>query len=279
MAPDTAGTGTLAREPSYITANLVAAEVDYALQPFTWGQADRATQDAFHGPTFAQKFDALCGHVAGLGFRAIDLWVAHLNPLRASDGMVDEAIAILRRHGLTVVAYTAGLGRPELTRQEAERIYTVARRLGAPLLGVGLHPSHAQLAFDLGRAYGIRYAIENHPEKTPQELLARIGPYGEVIGVTQDTGFWGMFGYDAVRATYELKDHLLHMHLKQMKQAPDGHWACSTYDDGVVDIQGVVGALKAIDYQGVISIEIETTDQDPTPLVARSKALLTSWLA
>lgn len=268
-----------ALEPTYITANLVAREVGYALKPFTWGEADRATQDAFHGPAFGRKFDELCGHVAGLGFRAIDIWVAHLNPLRASDGMVNEAIAILRHYGLRVAAYTAGLGRAGLTRADAERIYTVAKAIGAPLLGVGLNPDNARLAYDLGREYGIRYAIENHPEKTPQEVLARIGPYGEIIGITQDTGFWGMFSYDAVKATHELKDHLLHMHLKQMKAQPEGGWECAAYDDGVVNIQGVVAALKAIDYQGAISIEIETTDHDPTPLVARSHRLLAGWLA
>jgi sugar phosphate isomerase/epimerase len=264
---------------SFITANFVAQEVGYALHPFTWAAADLATQEAFHGPAFAGKFDDLCARVAGLGFDAIDLWVAHLNPLRASDGMVDEAVAILQRHGLRVVAYTAGLGRPERTRREAERIYEVAKAIGAPLLGVGLHPDHARLAYDLGREYGIRYAIENHPERTPAELLARIGPYAGVIGLTQDTGFWGMFGYDAVAATYELREHLLHLHLKQMKQRADGEWECAAYDDGVVDIRGVAGALKAIGYDGAISIEIETSDTDPSPLVARSLALLNQWLA
>jgi sugar phosphate isomerase/epimerase len=262
---------------SFITANFVAREVNYALSPFSWAAADAATQAAFHGPQFAAKFDELCGIVAALGFTAIDLWVAHLNPLKASDGMVDEALAILKRHSLTVVAYTAGLGRAELTRQQAERIYSVAQRLGTPLLGVGLHPDQARLAFELGRAYGIRYAIENHPERTPEELLARLGDYGEIIGLTQDTGFWGMFGVDAVAATHRLKDHLLHMHLKQMKQTPTG-WECSAYDDGVVDIQGVVAALRADGYQGAISIEIETTEHDPQPLVSRSRDLLAGWL-
>ena len=271
--------GATAMEPAFITASYVARELGFAAKPLVWGEADRATRDAFHGPDFAAKFDDLCGRAAGLGFRAIDIWVAHLDPLRASDGMVDEAVAILNRHGLRVVAYTAGLGRPDVTRQQAERIYTVARAIGAPLLGVGLHPDNARLAFDLGKEYGIRYAIENHPEKTPQELLARIGPYGEVIGVTQDTGFWGMFGYDAAAATHELKDHLFHMHLKQMKQLPGGEWECSAYDDGVVDIRGVVEALKAIGYRGAVSVEIETGDHDPTPLIAHSRELLNAWLA
>jgi len=265
-------------EPAFITANYVASEVGYSLSPFTWAAADRATQDAFHGPQFATKFDELCARVVALGFSNIDIWVAHLNPLRASDAMVDEAVAILAKHRLRVVAYTAGLSRPEVSLADAQRIYAVARRIGAPLLGVWLHPSNARLAYDLGREYGIKYAIENHPEKRPQELLTTIGDFGEVIGVAQDIGFWPRFGYDAVRATWDLKDHLLHMHLKQVKQVGDD-WPTCAYDDGVNDIPGVLAVLKQIGYSGALSIEHEPHDHDPSDEVARSLALLKSWLA
>ncbi|HLG51095.1 MAG TPA: sugar phosphate isomerase/epimerase family protein [Chloroflexota bacterium] len=263
---------------SFITANYVAREVGYALRPFSWGAADRATVEAFHGPRFAEKFNELCRLVREAGFTHIDLWVAHLNPFVATRTMVDEAAAILKSHGLTVVAYTAGLGRPDMSRAEAEKVYQTARAIGAPLLGVGLHPSNARLAYELGKEYGIRYAIENHPERTPGELLARIGEYGEVIGLTQDTGFWGMFGYDAVKATHELKDHLLHVHLKQVRQVGD-EWRTCAYDEGVVDIAGVVNALREIGYQGAVSIEHEPHDEDPMPTVIRSARLLREWLA
>jgi L-ribulose-5-phosphate 3-epimerase len=263
--------------PSFITANLVAKEVGYKLDPFNWGIADKATRDAFHGPNFARKFDELCATVAGIGFKAIDIWVAHLDPERVSDGMVSEAKDILKRHSLKVVAYTAGLGRPNMTVAEGEKVYKVAKAIGTPVIDVGLNLTNAQLAFDLGKEYGIKYAIENHPEKNPQEVLAKIGPYGEWIGIAQDTGFWGMFGYDAVKATHELKDHLFHMHLKQMKRVGE-HWVCCAYKDGIVNINGVVQALKDVGYTGAISIETETEDHSPIAEVASSLNDLNSWL-
>jgi sugar phosphate isomerase/epimerase len=264
-------------EPSCITANYVARESSYSMRPFNWGQADKATQDAFHGPNWANKWDEMAGIVAGMGFKAIDIWVAHCVPTRVSPGMIDEMLAILKQHDLKVVAYTGGLGKPDMTRPEAEQVYKVAKAIGTPLIDVGLHPTNARLAYELGKEYGIKYAIENHPEKTPQEVLARIGDYGEVIGIAQDTGFWAHFDYDPVKATYELKDHLFHMHLKQEKRTPDG-WTCSAYDDGVLDIKGVVGALKAIGYDGAVSIETETMYHDPTEEVAHSLVLLEEWL-
>ncbi len=262
---------------SFITANYVARETGYALRPFNWGTADKVTQDAFHGPGFATKFDELASLVEQAGFNAIDLWVAHLNPLRASDSMVQEAKAILKAHDLELVAYTAGLGRPEMTRQDAERVYAVAKELGAPVLGVGLHPSNVKLACELGSTYGIKYAVENHPEKTPAEILARMGECNTWVGIAQDTGFWGMFGYDAAKATHELKDHLYHMHLKQVREQPDGWHSCA-YSDGVVNIEGVVHALVANGYGGAVSVEHEPADRDPMPEVQRSAAQLRGWL-
>ncbi len=268
----------MAMHISFITANYVARESGYALRPFQWGQAAQATSQAFHGPRSAEKFSELCRLIKQAGFAYVDLWVAHLDPLLATDTQVGEARAILQEYGLKIVAYTAGLGRPDMPRAAAERVYQVAQAIGAPLLGVGLHPSNTRLAYDLGREYQIRYAIENHPERTPHELLARIGDYGEVIGVTQDTGFWGMFGYDAVQATRELKDHLLHMHLKQVHETADGWHSCA-YADGVVNVHGVADVLKELGYSGAVSVEHEPAFEDPMPAVLSSTQLLRQWLA
>jgi sugar phosphate isomerase/epimerase len=265
---------------SFITANYVAREIGY--RGWTdWGAADRATRDAFHGRDFSRKFDELCHLVKQAGFANIDVWVAHLDPLRATDAMVDQAVEILARHGLRVVAYTAGLGRPDMTRADAERVYRVAKKIGAPLLGVGLNPSNEQLAYELGKEHGIRYAIENHPERSPHELLERLGRmpsgYTEVIGVAQDTGFWGMFGYDAVKATGELKDVLFHMHLKQVKRHGDG-WESCAYDEGVLDMAAISRKLVELGYDGAVSVEHEPRDEDPTDAVVRSARQLRGWL-
>jgi len=267
---------------TFITANYVARESRYALDPFVWGTADKATVEAFHGPNFGKKFDEMCGLIAADGFRNIDIWVAHLNPLHVTDSMVNEANAILRARGLRATAYTGGLGRPDMTRADAERVYKVAKAINTPVIGVGLNRSNERLAFDLGKEYGIRYAIENHPEKTPHELIERLksmpSGYTDVIGVAQDTGFWGMFDYDAVKATRELAPFLYHMHLKQVKRFPDGNFHSCGYDEGIVDIQGVVKTLVDVGYSGAVSVEHEPTSEDPMPAVSRSAKMLRGWL-
>jgi len=160
-----------------------------------------------------------------------------------------------------------------LTLDQMKTLQAYVRTLGGGLITIG-----EDLAYRLGREYGIRYAIENHPEKTPDELLRRIGDRADVLGVTSDTGFWGFHGFDPVEATYRLKDVLLHVHLKDVTLGEGRHESCA-YGRGVVDIRGVVQALRAIGYQGAVSVEHEPHDRDPSLEVQESLQRLRTWLA
>ena len=74
-----------------MTANYVAREVGYAMHG--WGHGDRATNEAFAPlDTYEEKLDALFADVAALGFTAIDLWGAHLEPDWATDEHVEIAV-------------------------------------------------------------------------------------------------------------------------------------------------------------------------------------------
>ena len=55
---------------------------------------------------------------------------------------------------------------------------------------------------------GVRLAIENHPERTPGEVLAKIERGDGTLGATVDTGWWATQGYDAARAIEELGEHV-----------------------------------------------------------------------
>jgi L-ribulose-5-phosphate 3-epimerase len=260
-----------------VTANYVAAETGYSLRPWDWGRAERATVEAFHGPNFAQKFDALIGRLVGLGFRDIELWQAHLDPHRATPSMIDEANAILEQHGARIIAYTAGLRQPNMARQEAERVYRVADAIGASLLTTGLHPSNAALARDLGATFGVRYAIENHPETSPDQMTAQIEAHAPWVGTVVDTGWWATRGVDPVAAIHALRDYLLHVHLKDVTRAGLPHQTCPL-GDGIVDCPAVIRALQATGYRGHVAVEHEPENHDPTDDLAESLRRLRRWV-
>jgi sugar phosphate isomerase/epimerase len=252
---------------SFVTANYVAREVGYAMHG--WGHGDRATNEAF-APlgTYPEKIDELLRDVAALGFDAVDIWGAHLSPDWATDAHVDAILAALRQHGLTVTSYATWVGPSNI-----ERSCELALALGTDLIGGGFSGEAEELAPALER-HGVRLGIENHPEKTPAEVLAKIERGGERFGATVDTGWWGTQGYDAARAIEELGHNVWHVHLKDVLARGEPHETCR-WGEGIVPIEACVRTLERLGYTGVIAIEHEPETFDPSDDIRAMR----EWLA
>jgi sugar phosphate isomerase/epimerase len=261
---------------AFMTANYVGRALGYR-DGHDWSTYHQATVEAFHGAGFESKFEELVAGIKSNGFDALELWVAHLDPHSATDHMVGLARAILDRYELPAISYTAGFGRPGVTREEAIRVFETARAIGAPVLAQGFHPANGPLVRELAEQYGIRMGLENHPEKTPGEVIAKVAPYAPWIGAAMDTGWFATQGYDAVQATRDLRDHLVHVHLKDVT-APGSHDSC-TLGDGVVDCRGILAVLHAMGWQPPITLEHEPYDHDPMPDCVESLRRARAWWA
>jgi sugar phosphate isomerase/epimerase len=261
---------------TFMTANYVAREVGYAMHG--WGHGDRATNEAFAPvETYGERLDALLADVAALGFDAIDLWGAHLGTDWATDEHVEIARETLARHGLRVVTYATWVG-----PSNVDRACELALALGTSLIGAGFSGEPEAVARGLAR-HGVRLGIENHPERTPAEVLAKIARAEEaghpgVLGATVDTGWWGTHGYDASRAIAELGEHVWHVHLKDVLAAGEPHDTCR-WGDGVVPVEECVRALQRLDYTGGVAVEHEPETFDPTDDIRELRGRLEAWLA
>ena len=255
---------------AFVTANYVARETGYAMHG--WGHGDRATNDAFAPiETYAERFDALLGDIGALGFDTIDVWGAHLGADWATDAHVHAALGALERHGMRVSTYATWVGPSNI-----ERACELARALGTSVIGAGCSGDPEQLAPALER-HGVRLGVENHPETTPQEVLAKIERGGGTMGATVDTGWWGTQGYDAARAIEELGDHVLHVHLKDVLAPGEPHDTCR-WGSGVVDVEACVRALRELGYAGATAIEHEPEDHDPGEECRAMREQLEGWL-
>jgi L-ribulose-5-phosphate 3-epimerase len=256
---------------SFMTANYVAREVGYAMHG--WGHGDRATNEAFAPrETYAEKLDELLGDVAALGFTAVDVWGAHLGTDWATDEHVEIAVDTLRRHGLIVTTYATWVGPSNI-----ERACELTLALGASVIGAGFSGDPQALAPVLGK-YGVRLGVENHPERTPAELIAKIEAGGELFGATVDTGWWGTHGYDAAGAIEELGGHVLHVHLKDVLALGEPHDPCR-WGDGIVPIEECVRVLQRTGYTGAIAVEHEPETFDPSTDIRAMRMQLEDWLA
>ena len=256
---------------SFTTANFVARETGWAMHG--WGHGDRLTNEAFAPlETYAGRLDALLADVRGLGFAAVDLWGAHLGTDWATDEHVSIAQEALARHGLTVATYATWVG-----PSNVGRACELARAVGTQVIGAGFSGDARDLAPVL-REHEVVLAIENHPERTPAEVLAKIEAGEGTMAATVDTGWWATQGYDAVAAIRELGPDVAHGHLKDVLHEGEPHETCA-WGEGIVDVRACVEALLGAGYAGFYTVEHEPEDHDPSEEIRSMRERLEGWLA
>jgi L-ribulose-5-phosphate 3-epimerase len=256
---------------AFTTANYVARETGWAMHG--WRHGDDATQEHFRGlNTYGERLDEMLARVRGLGFETVDVWGAHLGTSWATGEHLTIARETLDRHGLRVATYATWVD-----PSNVGRACELARGLGTHVIGAGFSGEPEALAPVL-REHDVRLAVENHPERTPREVLAKIDRSGGTFGTTVDTGWWGTQGYDAIRAIDELAEHVLHVHLKDVRAVGEPHDTCP-WGEGVVDVEGCVRVLQGFAYAGALVIEHEPEDHDPSDEIVELRSRLEGWLA
>ena len=274
-------------EISFITANFVARQLGYHMSE-GWGQGAVAT-DAWFAPlaTFEARFDEMLGEITALGFTSIDLWSAHLNFMSATPEHLAIARRLLAARQLRVESYAGYFGD---TPTEFRAACRLCSELRIPVLGglSGLLAADRAAFVAILREFGLVFALENHPEKSVAELLAKLGTGDEdVLGVALDTGWCGTQGLDAVAALRELAPRLKHVHLKDVRaprttpsgfpMADAGHETCRL-GTGIVPVEAFVKLLPALGYRGAIGIEHEPENADPRADVAAALPAVRDWL-
>jgi L-ribulose-5-phosphate 3-epimerase len=260
---------------SFGTTNYVAREFRWE-KGHGWQEADRVITERFSPiETFRERLDELLGDVRGLGFEGIDFWTAHLNGRWATDEHLAIANELLSHHGLRATQMMGAFSSAE----DIDHASRVAAALGATVVG-GMFdvPSEdlAALAPTL-RERGVRIGIENHREPTAEEVLARIEAFGDgVVGTTIDIGWYGARGYDAVRAIDLLDGHILAVHLKDVPEL-DAHRSCA-WGRGIVPVERCVQRLLENGYDGVLMVDHEPFDHDPSEECRQMLGSLREWL-
>ncbi len=254
---------------SYVTANLIG-------QPSGWSGEDDwgALDEKMVAQTTPESFRQVCRSVRAMGFEGIEVYTGHCSYI--SHGL-DHAEAIRRvceDEGLTVVGYAGGFGFPEGTRDDWQRTFSMCRALGAPLMTGGI-AGEWDSAADMLREEGLVIAYENHPEKTADEILEKIGSRGDVIKVGLDTGNITSQGGDALEAAVRLYDRIAHVHLKDVREV-SGH-STLALGRGVAKVREVVMHLIERDYDGWASIEHEPFERSPDTEVAESLETVRKW--
>jgi L-ribulose-5-phosphate 3-epimerase len=251
-----AGTPTSAKRVAFNTANLVARVTGYRYQLSQWMEQHQKTVAA----TDEAAWRAICKEIAAAGFEAVEVWEAHAAPEAIDEAKARVWKRILDEHGLTPVAYAGGL-RPETLR--------ICQWLGIPHVDGGLRESTPEEATALCRKHGIRFNIENHPEKSAAEILAKIGGGNDWLGVCIDTGWLGTQGVSGPAVIKACAPFVRHTHVKDVKAAGK-HETC-LLGEGSADVAGCLAALHEVNYAGWYSWEDEPEDRNPFDSAVRNR--------
>jgi predicted dehydrogenase/sugar phosphate isomerase/epimerase len=272
--------------PSLVSASFVARQLGYRMDR-GWAQGERAVMEWFAPvATFEARFDGLLKEIAGLGFGGVDIWAAHLHWSWSTLEHIALARKLLAQNGLVPRSYAGWVGGGAAELGAACRL---CASMNIPVIAgyCQFFDTDRAAAVAILREHGIRYAVENHAEKSVDEVAARLGPGDEdLVGVALDTGWCGTQGWDPLEAVRRLGPRIFCVHLKDVRArraektglelVDMGHESCRL-GDGIVAVRAVASALKAGGFRGSLSVEHEPELFDPGEDLREGLLRLRSW--
>ncbi len=224
------------------------------------------------------KVDDVIKTTKRLGFTAIALKSMHM-PLEATAEEIKAIAARFREAGLKL--YGAGVIYMKKA-EEVENAFAYASHAGLEtVIGV---PNHdlLPLAEAQVKKYNIRLAIHNHGPgddlyHSPNDVWAKIKDLDKRVGMCIDVGHVVRIKEDPIPMISKYKDRLYDMHLKDVNKAENDGTPVEM-GRGVIDLPGIVKALKKINYSNIVAIEYEKDGEDPVPGLAESMGYLRGLL-
>jgi len=220
------------------------------------------------------KLDEAIKITKRVGLENIALKSMHM-PLESSADEVKQIAARVREAGLNL--YGAGVIYMK-SAKEVEDAFTYAKNAGLEMI-IGV-PNHdlLSLANEQVKKYNIKLAIHNHGPgddlySSPDDIYKLIKDLDKRIGFCIDIGHVQRIKQDPIVMIERYKDRLYDMHMKDVnKNTGDG--VPVEVGRGIIDIPGVVKALKKINYAGNVAFEYEKDANDPLPGLAESVGYL-----
>ncbi len=260
------------------TSSFVAKQTGYS--PANDWDACVAAVNAYYRPeeTFAARFEQMLRDVETLGYDTLDLWTAgQLNWRWATEQQIAIARALLDKYQLTVASLGADFGE---TREEFIAACKLAVGVNTKLLsgGCGVLRKDYDFVADTLDKYDLYLGLENHPEKSAQEMLDQLrNGAGGRIGTTVDTGWYATMAGDVIRAIEQLNGHILYIHLKDVLAGRADQNV--GFGQGIAPLEASVKTLRRMGYRGDYSVEDHAIDHDPTEELEEGRLLVEKWLA
>lgn len=223
------------------------------------------------GYTFAKvPLDQGIAMMKRVGVGALSIKDFYL-PLDSSAATIQGVVEKFSASGIRI--YAAGVIYMK-TEAAVDQAFGYAKALGVDMIVGVPDPELLEYTEKKVQEYNIRVAIHNHgPEDklypSPVDVYEHIKGLDKRMGLCLDIGHAARAGADPVAVIGKYADRLFDMHIKDLSVIVREPKPIEL-GRGVLDIPGVVRALKRIRYAGYCSIEHEMDMGDPLPGIAES---------
>lgn len=247
------------------------------------GQPRQPAADPFGGFTVGIQsysyrkftFERALEQIRDLGLRNVELYREHV-PLTATDAQMKAAKNLLEKYRLTPIAF----GVEAFTKDHAanRRVFEFGRNLGVRYLTANPRPDSFDSLDKLVAEFNIGIAIHGHgPVRNNKELdrwysaeaiMEAVRNRHRLIGSCLDTGHLIRCNQEPFNRRLDpaaqirvMGNRNFGLHLKDHdnKRRTD-----VVFGRGVLDVPGILRALREVKFQGYISIEYEASPENPT---------------
>jgi inosose dehydratase len=223
----------------------------------------------------AFKTEEALAKTKALGLKFWEAFPQHF-PITDDPKRINEYKEQLRAHDIRMLTY--GVVDFRNDEKDARRTFTFAKAMGIQTLSAYPQPDALNLLDKLVDEYKINIAIHNHGpgddlyDKIEKEAAALQGHH-ERIGACEDTGHRLRSGENPVEAVTKFGKRVYGVHLKDVKDGPNGEKLFTEIGKGKLDTIGLLSVLRANKFHGVLSLEYEEHEQDPIPYMEQCLAV------
>jgi inosose dehydratase len=214
------------------------------------------------------------------GLKYINLKDVHL-PLKSTKEERQVARVKVEAAGLKMMG--GGVIYMKNNEDDIKNIFDYCVDAGMPVVVCSPVPDALDLVEKYAKQTGVMVAIHNHgpTDKTypsPMDVYKMIKDRDPLMGLCMDIGHTVRIGVDPVQCIKDCDDRLHDMHMKDETEAlPKGK--PTEVGRGVLDIVGILTALKARSFPYHVGLEYEANAKDPQPGVRESIGYIRGVLA
>ena len=219
-------------------------------------------------------FERALEQIQNLGLRHVELYRGHV-PTTATDAQIKAAKNLLEKYRITPIAF----GVERFTKDHAanRRLFEFARNLGVRYLTADPDPDSFDSLDKLVPEFNIGIAIHPHGPSgkelhrwySAETIMAAVRTHHRLIGSCLDTGHLIRSAQEPFNRRLDpaaqirvMGNRNFGLHLKDHdnKRRTD-----VVFGRGVLDVPGILRALREVKFEGYIAIEYEANPANPTP--------------